>query len=327
MNRNVQCVALVAALCALTGCATVEPGQRGIFFKPLSAEPRTEVLEEGTYYTAPWNSVVVYDLRWQTRTEKADVQTVDKLHMVVPTTVAFRPRGEKVLNVHKMLGPNFYESTVRPALLTATRTEFAHRSQAEVIPQAADLQQDILKDLRARLEPYDLEVSSVTFLDLDYPDELAATFKKQMVTEQEIRNQDSRIELTRREAAVNAARQRGEGEARLAGKEAELAIATKEAAVSSARQRGESEARLATKEAELAIAKKEAEILALGAQAEVNALRMKLSLPGYLKLQAIEAQRALAANPSTKVLIVAPGGKDGVPLVLHPDLSDRPTRP
>jgi regulator of protease activity HflC (stomatin/prohibitin superfamily) len=246
--------------------------------------------------------------------------------MVVPTTVAFRPRGDKILNLHKILGRDFYESTVRPALLTATRTEFAHRSQEEVIPQAASLQQDILKDLRERLEPYDIEVSSVTFPDLDYPEELAQSFRKKMVTEQEIRNQDSRIELTRKEASVSAARMRGEGEARLAGKEAELAIANKEAAVNAARLRGESEARLAGKEADLANAKREAEIVSVGAQAEVNAVKMRLAVPGYLKLRAIEAQQAMGTNPSTKVLIVTPGGKDGLPLTLHPDLSDRPTR-
>lgn len=322
MNQILRRAAMFAAAVAVSGCVTVEPGQRGIFFKPFSSEPKTNVVSEGTYYTAPWNTLFVYDLRWQTRSEKADVQTSDKLHLVVPTTVAFRARGEKLLTLHQSLGRDFYESTVRPALLTATRSEFAHRTQDEVVPQAASLQKDILEELRERLAPYDIEVASVTFVDLDYPDDLAIAIKKRMVTEQEIRNQDSRIELTRKEAAVNAARQRGEAEARLAAKEIELTIAAKDAEVNATRQRGESEARLASKEAELAIARKEAEMVAVSAQAEAESLKRRLAVPGYLKLRAIEAQQALAASSSSKVMIVAPPGKEGPVLTLHPDLGD-----
>lgn len=322
MNHYLGRAALLAASLAVSACATVEPGERAVFFKPFSSEPKAQLVSEGTYYVAPWNSMYVYSLRWQTRSENADVQTSDKLHLVVPTSVAFRPRPDKVLGVHQALGRDFYESTVRPALLTATRTEFAHRTQDEVVPQAASLQDDILKDLRARLAPFDIEVSSVTFVDLDYPADLAAAIKKKMVTEQEIRNQDSRLELTRREAEVNGAKQRGEAEARLAAKEAELAIAQRDAAVNATRQRGESEARLASKQAELAIARKDAEMVAVSAQAEAESLKKRLAVPGYLKLRAIEAQQALASSGSSKVLMVVPGGKEGPVLSLHPDLGE-----
>lgn len=283
----------------LSACASIQPGERGVLFTPLAAKEKVRLLDEGTYPVAPWDTVVTYDLRWRSAVEKADVQTSDKLHMVVPISIVYRPKAEKIVDLHQALGPSFYETTVKPALLTATRSEFAHRSQDIVIPQAQALQKDILEDVQQRLAAYDIEVAATTFLDMDYPAELARTFEKRMVTEQETRNAEAALALTRKQSEVSVARASGEAD------------------VASVKARGDAEARLAGQQASLAVAKVEAEIVETRAVAEANSLRLRSASPGLLKLQAIEAQRALATSPSSKVLIVVPSGKEASPLSLH----------
>lgn len=190
------------------GCASVRPGERGVLFRPFNREFPLEALSEGTYVTAPWNDVITYDLRWRTSVEKADVQTEDNLHTVVPTSVVYRVAADRVVGIHQSLGPDFYMSTVRPALLTSVRAEFAHRQQEVVIPKAAELQQDTLVALRERPSPQGIEVNSVTFQDLDYPERLARTVEDAMVVEQEVRNKAAQLVLAQREQEITSQRSR-----------------------------------------------------------------------------------------------------------------------
>lgn len=285
----------ITCMCAAVGaCGTVEPGQRGIVFRPYNRAEPVAMLTTGSYAKAPWNDLVVYDLRWRTGTEKADVQTKDKLHLIVPTAVVYRPKADRIVAIHQTLGPAFYESTVRPALLTAVRTEFAHREHEVVVPKAAELQADILKDLQEKLSRYDIEVASVTFQDLDYPPDLAKAILESMVTEQEIKNKDAQLTLVRREQEIASARARGEAESRLGAKEAEAKIAVRDAEIALTRSR---------------------------AEAEAIKIRGSHVSPMYLRLRQIEAQEALGKSPNAKLYFV-PVGKGGVPIALHPE--DRP---
>lgn len=282
----------VLSLAGLCGaCATVQPGKRGIVFRPYNREQPVQMLTTGTYSKAPWNDLVVYDLRWRTGTEKADVQTLDKLHLVVPTAVVYRPRADKIVALHQALGPRFYESTVRPALLTAIRTEFAQRAHDAVVPKAAALQANILKDLQEKLDRYDIEVASITFEDLDYPPDLAQTILDAMVAQQQIKNKDAQLTLVRRDQEIASARIKGEAESRLAAKEAEASIAHKDAEIALTRSR---------------------------AEAEAIRIRAAHVSPSYLRLRAIEAQEALGKAPNAKLYFV-PVGKNGVPIALHPE--------
>lgn len=288
-------ILVLVAMGLTTGCATVNPGQRGILFRPYKHDAPLEPLSPGTYANKPWNKVIVYDLRWRTAQEKTDVQTSDKLHMEVPATVMYRPNPDQIVTIHQTLGPNFYESTVRHAFLTAIRTEFARRTHDEVVPRSAEIQMSVLKDVQARVASYGIEVGAVTFLDLDYPRELAKAILDQMTTQQQIKNKESQLTLVRREQEIVSARTRGEAESRLAAKEAEASIATRDA-----------------------------EIALIRAKAESEAIRARASQISetYLKLRAIEAQEAISRSPNAKLYFI-PTGKDGVPIVLHPEPSTR----
>jgi len=288
---RIAMISLAPLLLSTAGCATVNPGERGLLYRAFS--PGTPPLEllPGTHAKAPWNNVVRYDLRWRTAKEKTEVQTKDKLHLTVPSVVAYRPKANRLAEIHSTLGPDFYESTVRPAVVTAVRTEFAHRIHVEVVPKAAELQAHVLDDLRRKVAPYNIEIQSVTFEDLDYPPALAKAILDQMTVQQQIKNRAFDLTLVRRDQEI-----------------------------ASARLKGKAETRLAAKDTEAAIAAKDVEILLTRSKAEAEAVRIRTTKvsPHYLKLRAIEAQESLARSPNAKLYFI-PVGKDGIPVALHPE--------
>lgn len=278
-----------ATLMLLSGCATVRPGESGIKFMPFRSEQPTAVLGPGTYAKAPWNKIVRYDLRWRTEAEKAEVQTSDKLHMTVNASITFRPIGAKLYEIHTGLGPSFYGSTVKPLLVTAVRNEIAEHTHDEVVPKAAQLQEEILKEVREGLVQYGIEVGRITFDDIDYPPAIAGAITKQLATVQEIKNQELALTLARKEAEVAAQVAKGQSMARLAGKESEVASATKEAEIQLIRAR---------------------------ADAETAKLRSVQLTDAYLRLRTIEAMEKVGASPNSKVYMM-PVGKDGIPWTVH----------
>lgn len=109
---------------AVTGCAgtSVQPGQRGLFWHPFTEGLSTEPLGSGFYWRAPWNSVYLYDVRWQSYTETVDALSSDDLLVQLKTAIIMRPMPEEVYFLAQEIGPDFYPRVVKPELLAAVRS-------------------------------------------------------------------------------------------------------------------------------------------------------------------------------------------------------------
>jgi hypothetical protein len=87
----------VLSLYALQGCGnTVQPGQRGLRWYPLTEGLSTETLHSGFYWRAPWNDVYVYDIRLQSYTEMVDALSSDDLLVKLKAAIIMRPIPEEV---------------------------------------------------------------------------------------------------------------------------------------------------------------------------------------------------------------------------------------
>lgn len=280
---------VLLVLGSLTGCVTLQPGEAGILFSPFKAEQNTQVLREGSHPVGLWDSVIIYDLRWQTQTEKVHIHTSDKLHMEVAASITFRPKGDKLNELHRTLGKEYYGKVVQPLFVSALRREFARHPYDVLFPKSGELQAAILEQVQQGLQPTGIEVASISLVDIDYPAETEQALARQMALVQELKNKDLQLTAAQKDAEVEAAKSKGQSEARLAREDAERAIADKEAEITLIRARAEAQAAKA-REAGLS--------------------------PMYLKLRTIEAQEKLAASGASKIYFM-PSGKDGVPVVFH----------
>ncbi|MGH7184262.1 MAG: prohibitin family protein, partial [Nitrospiraceae bacterium] len=70
MIRGTMTSFVVALLLVTVACGTtIQPGERGLFWRPFSEGLSSEPLKDGFYSAAPWNDVYRYDVRWQSHTE------------------------------------------------------------------------------------------------------------------------------------------------------------------------------------------------------------------------------------------------------------------
>jgi len=284
-------IVLLTAASMLGGCATVHPGESAVRFSAFKRGDSTKVVGPGTYRDGVFRKHTVYDMRWQTRMEELEVQTQDKLHMTIKASVTYRIRADALQELDRTLGKAAYTTAIKPVLLTSIRTEFAEFVHDTIVPEAASLQELIADRTRTALAEQGIEIARVVLDDIDYPAPIATAIERQMEAEQEIKNQLVELELSTRRSAV-----------------------AEETALGAAR------VKLATAKAELEVAQKEAAVAAVRAQTQSDSTRAlgEGLTARYLQLRAIEASEALAKSNNTKVFII-PEGKDGVPLMFHPD--------
>ena len=109
MWRNLVIGLIIVALGGLEGCGTtVNPGQRGLRWYPLSGGLQSETLNSGFYWRAPWNDVYAYDVRLQSYTELVDALSADDLLVKLKAAIIMRPIADEMYFLAQEIGPDFY---------------------------------------------------------------------------------------------------------------------------------------------------------------------------------------------------------------------------
>ena len=95
--RRPTVTSLVVAFLLTTACGTaIQPGQRGLFWHPLSQGLSQEPLKDGYYWRAPWSDVFVYDVRWQSHTEDIDALSADDLQVLIKAAIILRSIADEL---------------------------------------------------------------------------------------------------------------------------------------------------------------------------------------------------------------------------------------
>lgn len=123
MRHVVKAILLVTVLFSLQACGTtVQPGQRGLRWYPLTEGLTIETLKSGFYWRAPWNRIYLYDVQWRSYTETVDALSSDDLVVALKTAIVMRPIPEEVYFLAQEIGSDFYPRIVKPELLAAVRS-------------------------------------------------------------------------------------------------------------------------------------------------------------------------------------------------------------
>jgi prohibitin 1 len=84
----------------------VDPGQEGFLYRPYGGgvEQNTSY-DEGTYFIAPWNEIITYNVRQQSKNFKSTVMDVNGTDITVDVAVNFSVEKGKASKLHLKHGP------------------------------------------------------------------------------------------------------------------------------------------------------------------------------------------------------------------------------
>lgn len=103
-------VAFIIMMVGFTSFEDVEPGEAGFIFRPWSTGiDHDNIYNEGTFLVAPWNDMIVYDVKQHKVDLKMSVLDKKGLEVDIEVTVVYKPT--KVSHLHTDVG-QFYEDIV-----------------------------------------------------------------------------------------------------------------------------------------------------------------------------------------------------------------------
>ncbi|BFU89220.1 MAG: hypothetical protein NTAFB01_04070 [Nitrospira sp.] len=167
MRYLTKAVLLVIVLLSLQACGTtIEPGQRGVRWNPLTGGLSAEPLKSGFYWRAPWNQIYLYNVRWRSYTETIDALSSDDLPITLKAVVVMRPIPEELYFLAKEIGPDFYPRVAKRELLAAVRSVVSNYPMVTVLEHSAEIASEVEAVVVEKLKDRHVQVASVAMADL-----------------------------------------------------------------------------------------------------------------------------------------------------------------
>ncbi len=200
---------LLSSACAGT---SVQPGQRGLMWRPFSEGLSTEPLKDGFYWRAPWNDVYLYDVRWQSFTEGVDALSADDLQVLVKAAIILRPIPEEVYFLAHEVGSDFYPRIVKPEFLAAVRSVVSGYNMVTVPEKSAEIASKIQAVVVEKLKGRHLMIQSVALADVDFPQIVLSAIEQKQAKEQEKEQKEFELTIASKDAEIMRTRAKGEGD-------------------------------------------------------------------------------------------------------------------
>ena len=250
----------------------------------LFGSVREEPYPEGLHIPVnPLYEWTFYDIREKELKETAGVPSQDQLTTTVDVSIKFRINGEDAPRMLQETGT--FEDAVRVQIQPKLRS--AVREQGKGIVRAEDfflqetqenLQTAIFETMREYLEPRGITCLDILIRDISLPPFITRAIESKKEREQEVEKQKAELERFRTEQQQKIAQ----------------AQAEREAAELTAEQR---------------------KVLADAQAYEITKLNEAIAQnPAYVQIQALEALKAISANPSSKIYFL--NGESPTPLPL-----------
>ncbi len=183
-KRLISLVALTVLAAASSGCVRVDSGGAGVLWT-ITGGTQPEVFGEGIHIVAPWNRMVVYDVRAQDRLEQMQMITSNGLNVGLEVSLRFRPVGTNVPKLHAEIGPAYYDRILKPVLRAVTRDVVGQYTPEDIYSlKREEVANKIHSSLAAAALEKHINVEAVLIRNIVLPDKLRQAIEGKLEEEQ-----------------------------------------------------------------------------------------------------------------------------------------------
>jgi regulator of protease activity HflC (stomatin/prohibitin superfamily) len=205
---------IVSVLFFMEGCGrTVSPGEKGLRWRPYTVGLDKDPLGAGFHFKAPWNKVFVYNVKWQSFTEKVDALSADDLPVSLHAALTIRPLADEVYLLAEEVGPNWYKEIVRPQFLSAVRSVVANYPMVVIPERSTEIGNKIEAVMVESLKGRHLNVYSVALAEIEFSNKVLKAIEDKQAKEQEKEQKEFEVAIAKREAEISGIRAKAEGDA------------------------------------------------------------------------------------------------------------------
>lgn len=210
MKTSVIAILIIIAASLFVGCGTTIPGgYHGIYWQYFKGVDTT-VYTDGFKWHWPWSSVVLYDTRWKTESEKVDILSQDDLHMEVEVALRLEPRIDELYQLHEQIGPDYYKEVVQQQFRAVTRTVLAKYKYDDIAKRSIEIQNTILAELEDAVKGKHIDFNTVEIKHVEYPQLVKEAADTKLATEQRLEQKDFEEKIAEKDAEIKIIEARGQ---------------------------------------------------------------------------------------------------------------------
>jgi prohibitin 1 len=210
-------IALVLSISFMTSWEDVAPGEEAFVFRPYQEgvdTSSTGIMTEGTYFIAPWNSIIKYPTLQESRKYESTVMDKNGTDINVRVTVNFSVMKTRSPFLHLMHGKPYVESFVNTKVYGANRDVIGRYTYEEVYSTKREaLEGEIEEMLRQDFKGNNVILHWVEIDDVNLPQAISDQIVKKEEQKQknltsallkidEKNRADARIEKSRGDSAL-----------------------------------------------------------------------------------------------------------------------------
>lgn len=173
---------IISSLPVIGAWTTVSAGHVGVVTR-LGAVNRVE--NPGFVWKMPLIEAV-YKMETRTQLEQVDAQSASKDLQQVQATIAlnYHLRGQNAVDVYQNIGIEYKERIITPAMQEAFKATTAQFTASDLIGKRGAVKNLAYKELKERLEKYNVVVDDFNIVDFKFSDEFNSAIEKKTVAQQ-----------------------------------------------------------------------------------------------------------------------------------------------
>jgi regulator of protease activity HflC (stomatin/prohibitin superfamily) len=182
---------------------TIGSGEAGVLYKTFDGGVVTDepALGEGFHLVAPWNKVIVYEVRQQELLEKMKVLSSNGLDILLEVTAWYQPQSEKLGYLHQKKGQNYLERVIKPSIRSAARSVVGRYTPEQIYSSKRDaIQKEIFEETKTILDNQYVQLNDVLVRDVTLPPTIKTAIENKLKQEQEFLEYEFTIQKAQKEA-------------------------------------------------------------------------------------------------------------------------------
>ena len=180
----------------------LKPGERAVVFKKFSGGlDKENILIPGFHVIAPWNDLILYDVKEVKAEETMDVLDKGGLSINVDVTIIFNPFYNKIGYLHENIGINYVSVMVIPNVRSAVRAVTGRYTAEEIYStKRGEVETEIIEATRQALADKDIDMKDLLIRSITLPEKIKAAIESKLQQQQEALAYQYRLERETSEA-------------------------------------------------------------------------------------------------------------------------------
>jgi len=209
-------IGIIAIIFISKSTVTIDAGEAGVLWKRFAGGVVTDkpALGEGFHLVAPWNNVIVYEVRQQELTEKMKVLSSNGLDIQLEATAWYQPKWDDLGNLHQTKGVNYLDRVLKPALRSATRSVVGRYTPEQIYSSKRDvIQEEIFDETKKIVENQYIQLNDILVRDVTLPAAIKDAIERKLDQEQQSLEYEFRLITAQKEAEKQIIEARGKADA------------------------------------------------------------------------------------------------------------------